>query len=1281
GTGYGPLRYLNPHTATQIRNLPQPQTTLNYLGRFDYPAATPDTGWIPVEGVDLGRPPSNLAAPAVLGIDAATVVVGGTEHLTATWSYVTGVLSAADVTELTDLWTSALTAIADHTSRPGAGHLTPSDLDLVHLDQPTLDALHHDYPTLTDVWPLTPLQAGLLFHAELGDPAADAYLVQLVLDISGPLDADRLRDAAHTLLGRHPNLGAAFTHTADGTPVQVVTTAALAWAHHDVTTAHHPAAVLDNVLAADRAAPFDPAEPPLLRFTLVTTGPDDHHLALTNHHLILDGWSTPLLLHELLHLYEHHADPGALPPVRPYRDFLEWLGTRDISASVAAWNQALDGVEEPTRLVPGLDPHREPGPCSERVASLTAEQTEALRTLARTHNLTLHTIINTAWALVLATHTGTTDITFGTTVSGRPPHIPHIENMIGLFINTIPVRITLHPTDTLTTLLHHTHTTHTQLLDHHHLPLTHIPHPHATTFDTLTVHENYPHHTNPSPTDLTITTTSATDATHYPLALALATTTDERLWLRGIYQCDVFDAPAVDAILGQVTRVLVAMGKDASQPVSRVSILDADEQRALVPVCGEVADEPRTLQKILADAVARAPDAVAVVDGDRRLTYVELEARASLVADRLVETGVGPESVVAVAIPRSLESVLAVWAVAGTGAAFVPVDPTYPQTRIQHMLTDSGVRVGLTTSSRRDALPDTVTWIELEDTSAARSPCTHDSGARTTHTTRLDNAAYLIYTSGSTGLPKGVAVGHRGLNSLATTLRDHTGVTAASRVAHFASPSFDASILEYLLTWSAGATAVIVPATIYGGEELRRHLGDSRVTHAFLTPTTLADLDPRGLNDLDCVVTGGEKYTPEVIRRWSPHCRLINAYGPTESTVVADVSDAPAARGANVIGGPIRGVTEVVLDPRLQPVPLRARGELYITGDAIARGYHGKPALTAARFVADPFGPPGGRMYRSGDVVRWTTRHAGSAVLEYLGRSDSQVKVRGHRIELGEIDAVLSGHPAVTFCATLSSADGPDATLVSYVTTTGEAGSRELRDYLASRLPAQLVPSAVVPIDVIPRTPSGKLDRDALRTLRSTPRPVQPSAATPLEQTVADTLAATLDLSSLGVDDDFFAAGGHSLTATRAVARVNATLHTDLAVRSLFDAPTPRALARLIRDDTGSEPRPPLTAAARDPEFAPLSPAQQRIWFLNQYDTTTPTYNIPLTLHLTGHLDTTALHHALTDLIHRHQPLHTTYPLHHGHPTQHIHPHPTTPPLTPTPTTQTQLPQHITQDT
>ncbi|NHU49726.1 condensation domain-containing protein, partial [Rhodococcus sp. A14] len=299
-------------------------------------------------------------------------------------------------------------------------------------------------PTLTDVWPLTPLQAGLLFHAELGGPAADAYVVQLVLDIDGPLDHDRLRDAVAALLGRHPNLGAAFTHTADGTPVQVVTTTALAWAHHDVTTAHRPAAELDDILTADRAAPFDPAEPPLLRFTLVTTGPDDHHLVLTNHHLVLDGWSTPLLLHELLQLYEHHADPDALAPVRPYRDFLEWLGTRDVSASVAAWGRALEGVEDATRLAPGLDPHRDAGPCAERVVTLTTAQTDALRTVARTHDLTLHTIVDTAWALVLATHTGTTDITFGTTVSGRPPHIPGIETMIGLFINTIPVRITLH---------------------------------------------------------------------------------------------------------------------------------------------------------------------------------------------------------------------------------------------------------------------------------------------------------------------------------------------------------------------------------------------------------------------------------------------------------------------------------------------------------------------------------------------------------------------------------------------------------------------------------------------------------------------------------------------------------------------------------------------------------------------------------------------------------------------------------------------------------------------
>ncbi|MCQ4122819.1 non-ribosomal peptide synthetase, partial [Rhodococcus tibetensis] len=748
----------------------------------------------------------------------------------------------------------------------------------------------------------------------------------------------------------------------------------------------------------------------------------------------------------------------------------------------------------------------------------------------------------------------------------------------------------------------------------------------ATTFDTLTVFESYPLDTtslDPHGSDLEITGVHTMDTTHYPLAIAA--TADTRLHLRATYDSAAFDAAAVDTVLGRTITVLSAMAATPSLPLSRLSVLTPEESAALVPARGAAAEPPRTLADIIAEVTVHHGDSTALVDGDVQWTYSQLDQRSEHLARVLVDRGAGPEIVVAVAVPRSVESVVAVWSVVKTGAAFLPIDPTYPAVRIDHMVSDSGVTLGLTVSAHLAALPDTVAWTCV-DTARKDGGPPPIGGRVDTSGSSVDHPAYVIYTSGSTGIPKGVVVSHRGIDALAHELREGAAVTSSSRVMHFSSPSFDASILEYLLTWSAGATMVLVPPTVYGGEELKRRMLGGGVTHAFLTPTALASLDPAGLEELECILTGGEECPTELVNRWAPTRRMLNAYGPTEATVAANLTH-DLVPGATVpIGRPLRGVTELVLDSRLQPVPVGAPGELYVAGSALARGYHRRRALTATRFVAHPYGSAGERLYRTGDIVRWRDN---GHTLEYLGRSDFQVKVRGFRIELGEIDAALTRHPAVAFAATLAhQTPAGDTALTSYVLPAADQDfeSRSLVAYLAKQVPSHMIPAAIVPIAEIPRTPTGKLDRDALRALsgalardgrKGTGRA---APTTPLEDTLTRLLAAVLEVPSLGVDDSFFEYGGNSLSATRAVARINTVLHTDIGVRALFDAPTPQALARVVAlSESGTTSRPALTAGPR-PRWIPLSPAQKRMWFLNQYDTTSPAYNIPLTLHLTGNL-------------------------------------------------------------
>ncbi|MFI6775436.1 amino acid adenylation domain-containing protein [Nocardia sp. NPDC050412] len=677
-------------------------------------------------------------------------------------------------------------------------------------------------------------------------------------------------------------------------------------------------------------------------------------------------------------------------------------------------------------------------------------------------------------------------------------------------------------------------------------------------------------------------------------------------------------------------------------------------RRASAPLFGQ----------LLTAAVESAADAVAVrfnPTGDpadqRELTYREFDEASSRLAWELIARGIGPGDIVATALARSVESVLAVWAIAKTGAAYVPVDPAYPPERIAHMVADSGAALGLTTAAHRAALGTSVDWVELDDPVVAervaaqpQRPVSYADRVR-----RLDerHPAYVIYTSGSTGRPKGVVVTHAGLAGLAA-IGQRYALNDDSRVTHLSSPSFDFSLMELLFTFSAGATLVIAPPTVFGGAELADLLRRERVTHLLITPGALGSVDPAGLDELRVVVTGGDKLGAELVERWARDGRAVfNAYGPTEVTVM--VTTGQMEPGTPVtLGGTVAGVGAFVLDSRLRPVPSGVVGELYLGGPALAQGYLGRPELTAQRFVASPFGAeagaPGARLYRTGDLVRRNE----TGVLEYLGRSDFQVKIRGLRIELGEIDNALTTHPDVDFAATLGKTLPSGTTaLVSYVLPRTDAivDTAELVATLERKLPKYMVPTAIVVLDELPLTPVGKLDRAAL------PDPVFEARefrapSTREEQVVAEVYAELLradgvevgvdnNFFEVGVDDDFFELGGNSLLAAQAAARIGTALGTRVPVQLVFEAPGVAELAQRVTVLAAAGHT--LRAQPR-PDRIPLSYAQQRMWFLNRFDPTSGVNNIPLAVRLSGVLDVEALRAAARDLVARHEVLRTVYP-------------------------------------
>ncbi|MFB9799399.1 non-ribosomal peptide synthetase, partial [Streptomonospora salina] len=1002
---------------------------------------------------------------------------------------------------------------------------------------------------LEDILPLTPLQEGLLFQSQLDAAGADVYNVQVALELHGGLDPERLRAAADALLRRHPNVRAAFRRRKNGQAAALVGADVPAdWSRTDLTgldTAGQEAE-LARLRDEQRRRRFDLAHPPLVRFVLVRRAPRDHVLVLTHHHILLDGWSLPLLVRDLFRLYA--ADGAPLPRPAPFRDYLSWLGRQDTGAALEAWRTALAGVAGPTRVADafaasrsdrpdraGDPPAPEDGAAEPRglTRDVPAERTAAVRDLARAQGVTLSTVLQAAWATVLGHLLDSRDVVFGTAVSGRPHSLEGAPDMVGLFVNTVPVRVRAHPGETAAGLLARLRDEQAALLDHGHVGLAEIQRAAGAgeLFDTLMAVENYPVEGTDPAADvpgLHARVLGSTDATHYPLSLAVAPPRPDaqnpRLRLTLGYRPDTVPEERAELVADTLTAVLQAMADAPHTPLARLPVLPphhvpaptaalaahrtaahdavtrtSEPAGAAGPEPGlhkaEEAAEADALREaafpeLFARRVAESPHSVLVEDEDAVLTAAEADAQANRLARVLLERGAGPERVVALAVPRSAELIVALLAVLKSGSAYLALDPDYPDDRLAHMLADArpacvvtadglSARVAALTGADRVEPGDPATAAAIA--SAAPGPVTDaDRGAGLAP----GSAAYLVYTSGSTGRPKGVVVSHAGVAKLVATAARRLGVGADSRVAQLGSPSFDVAFWEFAMgVLSGGRLVVVPPERRVPGPPLTDYLRERGATHVGLPPALLAALpDDAELPPGMTVLAGTEAVPGALVRRFASDGRaMFNCYGPTEATVNATLGRCrPDAAGDRVpIGLPDPGVRAYVLDSLLRPVPAGVSGELYLGGAGLARGYLGRHGLTAARFVADPFGAPGARMYRTGDRVLANAR----GELEFLGRTDDQVKIRGMRVELGDVEAALAAHPDVAACAAAVHRDdaGSDA-LVAYAAPLGgrTVDPRALRDHVAARLPTAMLPAAVVPLDAMPVLPNGKTDRSAL---------------------------------------------------------------------------------------------------------------------------------------------------------------------------------------------------------
>ncbi|MGW5410376.1 amino acid adenylation domain-containing protein [Actinomadura geliboluensis] len=1173
GVGYGLLRYLNPETAPQLADHPAPQIGFNYLGRVsdsDVPEHLRADGWGPARWSAELVPVPDPDLPALSALEVGAVATDGPEgaRLQAVFTFPTGLLSRERTAELAELWVEVLTGMAAYAARPEIGGLTPSDAALVPVRQDEIDAWETHYGRLTHIWPQAPGQAGIQFQAAVADGSFDVYHMQFVLHLTGQVDPERMRDAGRRLLDRYPNLRSAFLAGADGGPVQVVPEHVdMPWRHIDLAgrgEAEQDAA-LDRYLAEDRADPLDPLRPPLMRLGLITYTPQRAKLIVTAHHTLFDGWSSSLVLTDLIRLYSGTCE---LRPVRSYGDYLAWLATRDREASAARWAAELAGFEQPTLVAPSA-PAQEAASALGRIeVPLSVDKGRALAHRAAELGVTLNTLLQGAWGILLAKLTGQQDVVFGAAVNGRPPELPGSEEMVGLFINTLPTRVLCGPDDSVGDVITALQDRQTALLDHHYYGLADIQRGAGlpALFDTIVVFENYPVDRE-GVVDANIAAGFTIDGirpfagSHYPLTL---NSSDPYLRLSLDYQNNLYDRAGAEVIAARLVRVLDQVLTDPGTRLADVDVLGEDERRWLLHEVNDTA-EP-ALEPGLVGSVARwasiSPDAPAVIGEAASLSFGELDVRANRLAHWLIDRGVGPESLVAVCLPRSVDLVVALLAVLKAGGAYVPIDPDHPRSRIDYILEDADPVLVL----------DAQTWAAADCSSFPESA--PDAAASP------DNTAYVIYTSGSTGNPKGVAVSRGALENFLATMGRRVPLSPEDRLLAVTTVSFDIAALELYLPLVSGAALVLAgekdtigdPSAVVAIAK-RHEVTVVQATPAFWQMVLMQEPDAaKGLR----VLVGGETLPAPLADALADQAaEVLNVYGPTETTIWSTMAAVETGSGV-AIGSPIGNTQVYVLDSGLRPVPCGVPGELYIAGDGLARGYFGRSALTSGRFVACPFGPAGARMYRTGDLVR----HGGDGRLEYIGRTDFQVKVRGFRIELGEIEHVLAQHPDVAQAAVVTREDGRgDKRLVAYVvpkggTDPGALDVEAVTDLLRERVPDYMIPSAIVPMAGFPTTPNGKLDRAALPTPDRAQVTTGREPRDEREEVLCRLFAELLEMERIGIDADFFALGGHSLLATRLIGRIRNELNLDVKVATVFRNPTVAQLAaRLAELKTSNRPQ------------------------------------------------------------------------------------------------------------
>ncbi|MFI8533786.1 amino acid adenylation domain-containing protein [Streptomyces aquilus] len=1120
--------------------------------------------------------------------------------------------------------------------------------------------------------PLSFAQQRMWFLNRMDETGASAYNMPFALRLTGTLDTEALQAALGDIADRHESLRTVFPDV-EGVPYQEIREGAAGRPQLQVIEAGERWRAL---MREEAERGFDVRADLPWRTTLLKVSDADWVLLLVAHHIATDAWSMGVLARDLQGAYRARLG-GAAPEWEPlpvqYADYALWQrevlgdldddGTGAGSAQIEYWRGVLEGAPQETVL-----PFDRPRPAAPSIRSgsvpvgVDAETHARLTELAARGGATMFMVVHAALVVLLARMGAGEDVCVGTPVAGRSD--VQLEGLAGFFVNTLVLRSDASGDPTFGDLLARIRETDLSAYAHQDVPFERLVDELGVArsaarnplFQVMLALQNVPK----AQWDLQGLAVEeippASDpAARFDLSVALNefhTAEGEPEGMRGgiLFAADLFDEETVRRLAERLARVLEQVAADPELRLSAVEVLDEAERATVVAewnATARDADDVSTVVERFREWAALTPTAVALRSLDRSLTYGDVEARSDALARGLVARGVGAESRVGLCLPRGAEMVVAILAVWKAGGAYVPLDPEYPSDRLAYMVTDSAAQLVLVSDETADRLPEDIATVRLDEL-ADGSGDLPEVGA--------DQLAYVIYTSGSTGRPKGVAVAHAPVANLATAMRPVLGVEPGVTALQFASFSFDASVLDVAVTLAAGGTLTIASAEERLDPAALAELVETcGVEVASVVPSLLGVLEPEAVSGIGNWVLGAERLEAGLAAKWRARSRVWNTYGPTEATVITTATLLPKGLTAQdappPIGRPLENVRTHVLDAYLRPVPVGVAGELYIAGDGLARGYIGRPDLTAERFVACPFDADGGRMYRTGDLARWMA----DGRLEFVGRVDEQVKIRGFRVELGEVEAALAAHPEVRTAIAVVR----DERLIGYVLPAAgrEPRTDAVREFAAGRLPDYMVPSALVLLDALPLTVNGKIDRAAL------PEPERAAdggraPATPTEEALAALFAEVLDLERVGAEESFFELGGDSLKVMRLIARIRSVLEASVGVREVFAEPTVAGVARLV--DTAGASAGVMLSRRERPERVPLSFAQQRMWFLNRIEGAetdgagASAYNLPFALRLTGTVDTEALRAALGDIADRHESLRTVFPDVEGVPYQEI---------------------------